>query len=308
MKALWHLDEKHSAILPFEASSLEGSLYTSCYSMISIGTEQKVANGFVDNALLGKMGVPYMEGDFDLPIKYGYSLVVQNDENQRFHLLHPHQDQVQVDPHVCFPIPSEIPAQRAALISNLETVVNAYWDGAPQKDERVAICGFGNIGALLAVTLEDTWGISPKIIEVKEWNRLKAVSLGFEIDQDESYDVIFHTSGSSNGMQYCLDHLLQEGRLVELSWYGSTKVELDLSGAFHYKRLQIISSQVSSIPKAYSDRFDFSSRKSFVVELLKNPKYDQLISRIIPFNQSASFFNKLRLGEIEDGLIWLIAY
>lgn len=308
MKALWHISKHKSEIRTIADDDSKGNRYRSSYSMISIGTELKVASGSVDNAMYKSMGVPFMDGDFDLPIKYGYSLVVKDVHDNYFHLLHPHQDEICVSSSACFALPPEVPAKRAALISNLETVINAYWDGNPQAGEKIAICGFGNIGSLLAVTLKDTWGFSPKIIETKKWNCNKAADLGFELDQEETYDLIFHTSGTQQGMQYCLDHLNLEGRLVELSWYGKQPITLDLGGAFHYKRLRIISSQVSHIPPNYQNRFDFKTRKELVVRLLDNPRYDQLISHIVPFDQSASFFNLLRKGVRDDGLIWLISY
>ena len=46
--------------------------------MISTGTERLVASGQVGKAFEGYMSVPHMQGSFDLPIHYGYSLIVED--------------------------------------------------------------------------------------------------------------------------------------------------------------------------------------------------------------------------------------
>ena len=50
-------------------------LVRSLYSAVSEGTERLVLAGKVPPNLHQAMRVPYMEGDFSFPVKYGYSLV-----------------------------------------------------------------------------------------------------------------------------------------------------------------------------------------------------------------------------------------
>jgi len=308
LQALWHINPTTSELRDTSNNRFDGVPLQSQYSMISTGTERKVALGQISNSFINKMAVPYMQGDFNLPIKYGYSLIAKNEQGESFHLMHPHQSSVVVAPEHVHLLPTDLPPARAALISNMETVINAIWDGEPHADDKVAICGFGNIGALLAITLNDAFEINPTIIETKDWNKLKAESLELQLHADEKYDIIYHTSGTASGLQYCIDHLVPEGKVIELSWYGNQKVELDLGGRFHYDRLQIISSQVSSIPLAYQDRHDYRSRKESAIELLSLPRFDQLITDYIPFKDSPTFFNDLRKGHQTDGLIYLIEY
>ena len=77
--ALWHLDSNRSALQETSLTEQEDEQYItikSLYSLISTGTENLVATGKVPKALHQVMGVPYMDGDFSFPIKYGYSLAV----------------------------------------------------------------------------------------------------------------------------------------------------------------------------------------------------------------------------------------
>jgi threonine dehydrogenase-like Zn-dependent dehydrogenase len=306
--ALWHIDSKSSQLKAekFEKGGLH--LFHSKYSMISTGTERLVACGLVDKTFQNQMKVPYQSGSFDLPIKYGYSLIVEGKDGKIGHLMHPHQNQIEVDEKEIFWTNNEIPPQRLALISNLETVINAIWDGMPTKNDTIGICGFGNIGSLLANTLKTHYGLSPVIIEQNLWRRQKAESLGFDTHEKGIYDLIFHTTATEAGLQFCIDSLQLEGRLVELSWYGNKKVNLALGRNFHYNRLKIISSQVSRIPGHMQAEHNYETRKKLAFQMLKDDSFDSLITNRIPFDESPLFFDNLRKGEMENGLIYVIEY
>ena len=112
--------------------------------------------------------------------------------------------------------------------------------------------------------------------------------------------MVFHTSGSSGGLQYGIDHLKLEGSLIELSWYGNRKAEVSLGQSFHYDRKKIISSQVSSIPQAKAHRWDYASRKQLVISLLESIDFDHLIMNRLPFAEAVPFFNQLRKGGIKE--------
>jgi len=100
-----------------------------------------------------------------------------------------------------------------------------------------------------------------------------------------------------------------EGKIIELSWYGTKSVQLNLGGDFHYQRKQIISSQVGQVPFEKSARWNYQRRKETVWELLKNPLFDAHITHEIPFTESPAFFDKLRNGEVQnEGLGWVIRY
>ncbi len=307
-KSLWHINPQKSQLrTSILKSPKDQSVYPSVYSLISTGTERLIATGQIGEDFEEYMRVPHQEGAFSLPVKYGYSLVVKDRSGRTGHLMHPHQDLICVPKEEIY-WSSKIPAKRLALISNIETTINAMWDAGLVGGERVGICGFGNIGSLLALTLRDRLDIEAEIIEIDEWRKEKALEMGFYPDSGKNYDVIFHTTATSGGLQYCIDHLRQEGKIIELSWYGHKSTVVSLGRDFHYKRQKIISSQVSVIPPKMQSTFDYKKRKDLALEILQNDDFDRLITGVIAFEDLPYFFDRLRKGEKMNGLIWLVRY
>jgi 2-desacetyl-2-hydroxyethyl bacteriochlorophyllide A dehydrogenase len=272
-------------------------------SGISMGTERKVALGTVSEKSQKSMRVPYMSGGFLFPVGYGYSMVgkvIEGDDKwlgKRVFLMHPHQDLCIVKKSVLIEIPDNLNDKKATLISNMETALNGYWDGEIKAGEKILIIGFGLIGALLYGVIEANIQNSIQIYEVDPKRRKVAESM--ELDtldtiDDSEFDVVYNTAGNEASITMAFKALKREGRLIELSWYDNNKVCLDLGGDFHLKRLKIISSQVSHLPKKMESSWSFKKRKETVVELLNNPWFDKLPIEEVNFNHAPQFFNNLR--------------
>lgn len=310
IKSLWHtstLTEIRSSVTP--TISPKECKVKSKYSMISLGTERLVLNKKIPIAIQDYMTIPYMEGSFNLPIKYGYALSGVLDNGDKVHLMHPHQNNCIVDTSSIFKACEELPLERIPLISNMETVINAIWDCDLEERKIIVISGFGNLGSLLAVTLKHHYNLDVKIIEPNVWRKQKASELGFEIyDNNEGFDIAFNTAANEKALQFCIDNANEEGQIIELSWYGISKTTIKLGENFHKNRLRLISSQVSKIPLKKRGEFDYYKRKLLAVELLKNNKFDSLITTIIPFEDAPSFFNSVRNDDTPNGLIYLIKY
>lgn len=314
-QALWHTSDHRSLLkeagLPEQASCYVKALY----SLISTGTERLVARGQVPYALYASMKVPYMEGEFSFPVKYGYSLVGEVQEGpeeilgKKVHLLHPHQDFCRVEAHELTVLPDEVPPVRATLASNMETALNAVWDSGVSVGDRVLVVGFGVIGSLTARLLNSIAGVEVCVYDLDLKRSELARQMGFHsVDRMRyDFDLAFHCSSSSEGLQSCVDHVGFEGRVVELSWYGEQSVMLQLGGSFHQQRKQIISSQVSSIPTHHRARWDYARRKALVMELLKNPDYDQHLGETVEFGKVPALFDDIRKGSL-SALSWVIAY
>lgn len=316
-RALWHDSSEHSALKQVGMETPLGKQLQvkSLYSLISTGTERLVAKGQVPETAAKAMKVPFMKGDFSFPVKYGYSLVgeVINDGpmvGRKVHLLHPHQEIVVVDQADIFVIPENVPAKRATLASNLETAVNAVWDGGVSVGDRVMVAGFGMIGSLVARLIKMVPGVDLKVLEKDENKRFLGKQMGFDMvdNFDPAYfDIAINTTASGNALQLCIESVGQEGRVVELSWYGTREVTLKLGADFHYQRKQIISSQVSHIPSDRISRWDYRRRKEVVFKLLQTEEFDNHITNVIPFEETPAFFNQLRNNEF-DGLGCCIEY
>ena len=64
--------------------------------------------------------------------------------------LHPHQSLFTVPADAVFAVPADVPPRRAVLAANMETALNAVWDGGPGPADRIAVVGGGLVGVLVA--------------------------------------------------------------------------------------------------------------------------------------------------------------
>ncbi len=316
--ALWHISPLKSTLQKEQLAMPLPNQITikSLYSLVSTGTERLVAKGQVPKTMHQLMRVPSMGGDFSFPVKYGYSLVGEVRSKgplagKIVHLLHPHQDQLIIDRSTISLVPAEIPVKRATLASNMETALNAIWDSGVSIGDKVVVCGFGMIGGLVARLLSLMPAIEVVVLEKNAYRIAQATQMGFQVNPNklENFDYSFHTSGSSAGLQACIETVGMEGKVIELSWYGTKAVQLQLGADFHYQRKQIISSQVGHVPFAKNARWDYARRKAVVWELLKNSVFDAHITQEIAFADSPDFFDHLRTGELlQEGLGWVLRY
>lgn len=316
-RALWHTSPKASELREGTSAPLASDYCTvqSLYSLVSTGTERLVATGQVPASLHRTMAVPYMEGDFSLPVKYGYSLVgrITQGSNalqgQVVHLLHPHQDECVVQEADVLVIPEAVSPLRATLASNLETALTALWDAEVAVGDQVLVVGFGMIGALVARLLRMMPAVELHVYDPDPHRRVQAERMGFTMASvlPHDVDVAFHSSGSAAGLQTSIDAVGPEGKVVELSWYGTQAVRIHLGGSFHQQRKQIVSSQVSSIPARRRARWDFRRRKEVVFKLLQHAAFDQHITEVVPFEQAPVLFDRIRQGD-RSQLGWAIRY
>lgn len=309
-KSLWHISSNESKII--EENTIENKSLLeieAIYSSLSIGTEKLVATGKVPLSMYDKMSVPYMDGSFEFPIKYGYSLVGKTKKNELVHVMYPHQTKIYVAQEDCFLFSEKINPMVATQFSNLETVVNAIWTSNVKNENTVLVCGTGSVGVLLAQTLKKHIGARVYIKDNNEIKVQKLLSLGFEKEHDNmEFDICFNVSASENGLQYCIDHTITEGKIIELSWYGTKKVQLDLGSNFHYKRLQIISCQVSNIPIEKQSQFTFFKRKKLVEQLLLEVDYLPFITNIVDFEKLPHFFEEIRNKKPQNHFINIVKY
>lgn len=310
---LWHTSHDSSELreIPLEKPKSDEIVVESVFSMISPGTERIVSTGNVPDEAQDFMRVPHMKGFFSFPFTYGYSvvgIVMQGPEKlvgRLVHLMHPHKSLITIRQDQVYPIPGFIPAKRATLASNLETAINALWDSGLSAGDKVLIVGFGIIGALVAMLASHYPGVELLILEKEQERALMAESMGFRVLSTtrrvgSDFDMAFNTSSSSRGLQACIDAVGMEGKVVELSWYGSDPVTLKLGQSFHYNRKQIISSQVSHIPANRLLRWNMKRRKDLVFKLLRDKAFDKLITLEVPFNNAPLFFKRLRNEDIND--------
>jgi hypothetical protein len=68
-----------------------------------------------------------------------------------------------------------------------------------------------------------------------------------------------------------------------MSWYGDGEVSLPLGGAFHSRRLALMSSQVGRVAPSHRLRWSYARRLAAAIALLDDPRLDALLTPAIPF-------------------------
>lgn len=292
LNSFWHINSSTSEIISetIENPLLGDEFVRSLYSSISLGTEKLVAGGKIPEEMHELMKVPHMNGSFKFPIKYGYSLVGKNSKNELVHIMHPHQSVCIVEKKDCFLISEKLNPIEATQISNMETIINAIWVSKVSSGQKILVCGIGSIGILLLETLKKHYNVDVYFKETNDDKIKRLLENGHkDSENQQDFDICFNVSANEKGLQYCIDHSKNEGKIIELSWYGNKKVTLSLGTNFHYKRLQIISSQVSELPLEKQRTESFLTRKKMAESLLSSLKITPYIS-IIPFEDMPDFF------------------
>ena len=60
-------------------------------------------------------------------------------------------------------------------------------------------------------------------------------------------ELVVHTSADPRGLATAIAIAGDEATILEMSWYGDSHVPVPLGGAFHSRRLKIVSSQVGKV-------------------------------------------------------------
>jgi threonine dehydrogenase-like Zn-dependent dehydrogenase len=256
-------------------------------SGISRGTESIVFQGRVPGSQYAAMRCPMQEGEFRLPVKYGYSavgLVREGPEallGRRVFCLAPHQTRFIAPAAMLTAVPDAVPTRRAVLAANMETAVNIAWDAAALPGERVLVVGAGIVGLLAAHLLARIPGVSLTLVDPDAGKRAAADALGLAFaapgNAPGEADLVVHASGAPEGLRFALTHAAFEGRIVEASWFGDREVALPLGEAFHSRRLRILSSQVGHVGGAMRGRRSHAERMALALSLLDDARLDALL-------------------------------
>jgi hypothetical protein len=263
------------------------------YSGISRGTEALVFHGRVPATEYRRMRAPFQAGDWPGPVKYGYASVgcVEHGppelRDRHVFVLYPHQTRYVAPAAAVHVLPEPVPPGRAVLAANLETAINGVWDARVNVGDRVTIIGAGTVGCLAAWLVGRTPGCEVELIDVNASRATVAAALGVGFSTPdgarENADVVFHTSGSPEGLELALRVAGLEARIVEMSWYGDQLVRAPLGGSFHARRLTLQSSQVGAVAAAQRARWDTRRRMGLALSLLADPAVDVLITGESPF-------------------------
>lgn len=251
-------------------------------------------HGAVPESEWDRMRAPFQDGKFPFPVKYGYAAVGLVEKGDDFapgtpvFCLYPHQTRFAVPADALVALPNDLPPRRAVLAANMETALNAVWDGGIGPGDRVTVVGGGVLGLLAAGLAAGIPGCDVAVVDTNPGRHDITEALGARFEEPDrataQRDCVIHASATPQGLQTALGLAGPEANVVELSWYGTKTVPIDLGGAFHSLRLTLKSSQVGAIPPARRPRWTHQRRLETALSLLRDPVFDRLITDEVAFN------------------------
>ncbi len=278
-------------------------LVRTLFTAISRGTERLVFEGRVPASEQGTMACPMQEGSFGFPVKYGYMSVGVVEDGpadligRTVFFLSPHQSAGVLPGDFAVPVPDGVPPRRAVLGANMETALNILWDAGIGPGDRVAIIGAGVVGLLAGFLAAAIPGTDVTMVDIDAAKAEICAKLGIafalhhRIPQD--CDIAINTSASAAGLESAIAAAGVEATIVEASWYGDKPVTVPLGGAFHSRRLRIVSSQVGLVAPARRARWTHRRRLAKALDLLRDERLDALISDESPFLNAAEDYPRV---------------
>ena len=288
------------------------------FSGISGGTELLAYRGELDSSLARDETLGALAGSFEYPFAYGYSVVgtveaSRSDvgEGERVFAFHPHQSRFVVSAADVVRIGATDP-RTATLFPLVETALQISFDAGVRYREVVAVVGLGPVGILTGILLMRS-GATVIGSDPKPWRRQAAEMCGLEAVDPEALgeavrsatrgrgaDYIVEATGNPEALGESLGLLSTEGVAIVASWYGAKPVTLPLGTDFHRRRLEIRSTQVSTIG-ARAVRWDRRRRLEATQALLAELPLSALASHTFPLERAPEAYAALDRGD--DGVV-----
>lgn len=318
-RALWYAArnqaELRSCRLP--APTADEVVVRMLWSGISRGTERLVFDGRVPPSEAATMRAPMQDGAFPFPVKYGYSAVGLVEDRhddlggRTVFALHPHQERFVVATTAVVPLPGNVPPRRAILAANMETALNALWDSGAGPGARVVIVGAGVVGLLVTYLAARLPGAAVTVCDVAPERRAIAEAFGAAFAPPDfvpgDAEIVFHTSATAAGLATAIACAGFEARIVEMSWYGAGTIAVPLGGAFHSRRLHLISSQVGHVAPSHRAAWTHRQRLEKALALLADDRLDALITDEVAFAELPAALPRI-LGPDAPGLATAVRY
>jgi hypothetical protein len=294
-QALWYIGPGRAEIRAETLVSLarDQVRVRAMFGALSRGTEALVMAGRVPASEFERMRSPFMGGDFPFPVKYGYATVGKVEQgpknllSKNVFVLHPHQTLFDVPASAVVPLPVNVPPTRAVLAANMETALNALWDADPKPGAHIAVVGAGVVGALVAFLCGQVAGAQVTLVDINPARAALARTLGVNFAAPDAApgdcDLVIHASATAAGLATALSLAGFEATVLELSWYGDAQVPVPLGGAFHSRRLKLVSSQVGHVAPSHRPNWTHARRLAAAVEMLADARLDALLTPAVAF-------------------------
>jgi 2-desacetyl-2-hydroxyethyl bacteriochlorophyllide A dehydrogenase len=288
------------------------------FSGISGGTEMLAYRGELDSSLSRDETLGALTGSFEYPFTYGYSAVgtvetSRSDfaEGERVFAFHPHQTRFVVAADDVVRVGDGDP-RAATLFPLVETALQVTLDAGIRYGEVAAVVGLGPVGIVTAILLTRSGAVVVGS-DPKPWRREAARACGLDAVEPESLgdsvraatggrgaDFVIEASGNREALGETLGALATEGVAIVASWYGAKPVTLPLGADFHRRRLEIRSSQVSTMG-ARAARWDRQRRLEATQALLTELPLPFLTSHTFPLERVRDAYEAIDRGQ--DGVV-----
>jgi 2-desacetyl-2-hydroxyethyl bacteriochlorophyllide A dehydrogenase len=313
--------EVRSVALP--PLSAEQLLVATQYSALSAGTELLVYRGQLPQDLSLDASLTSLQQQSSFPLQYGYACVGKvmaigadvNPEwlNKFVFAFQPHASHFITTPDAVIPLPPAIEPSAALFLPNMETAVNLVQDGNPALGEQVLVMGQGIVGLLLSailaryplkllcavdgIALRREWAKTLGVMQVLDHTDAEALAQLTQTLTDATSaggaDLIYEVSGAPAALDLAITLSGYASRIIIGSWYGTKHSTVALGGAAHRNRLQISTSQVSTIAPALSGRWDKARRFDLVWDLIRQLQPQRLITHTVPLSKAALLYQQL---------------
>ena len=155
-----------------------------------------------------RMRAPLQEGAFPFPVKYGYCATGVVEEGPQELAGHARcsacirtRTSSSRRSSMLAPVPDGVPPRRATLAANMETALNALWDGGAGPADRIVVVGGGVVGLLDRLSGRAAAGrrgdAGRRRPEPRgRWRRRLGAGFATPADAPAEADVVFHASAT----------------------------------------------------------------------------------------------------------------
>lgn len=312
---LWFDGQKNVEVRQSKIAAIpkEAMLVQTEYSGISAGSELLIYRGELPEKMVLDSTIESLKNSSAYPMRYGYALVgevIEVGENvtsdwigKRVFTFQPHASHAIVTEASVITIPDSINARQAVFMPNMETAVCLVHDAAPLLGERVVVQGGGVVGLLTTLLLEQYPLKSVHLVEpdAKRRELLGGFCAAEIISPDELLasqgeqwaDTVIEVSGNPVAINSAIRWTRFNGRIVIGSWYGTKRSSIDLGELFHRSRIQIISSQVSTVNPALSGRWTKERRFQTAIDKLVEIQPERFITHAFELHEASQAYQLL---------------
>lgn len=315
---------------PLRTPDVGEVLVETALSAVSPGTETLIYSGKAPATMIADSSIEAISGALNFPIQYGYAAVgrvidvgadVRDDWlGRRVFSFQPHASHFLAGPDALVPLEDAVSFSDGVMIPSLETAINLVMDARAMLGERVVVFGQGVIGLLTTDLLSrhplgDVYTVDP-VPNRRTLSTQRGATRAFDPDEEfkdlceelnvsredapeasegeyEGADLVFELSGRPSVLQHAVSITGFDGRIVVGSWYGKKTTPLNLGTRFHRSRIEIISSQVSSIDPDHRGRWTKERRMSAVSDLLEEVRPGELISTVYRPEEAEKVYDEL---------------